>query len=198
MSISPHREEVTTTSKRLPGDEGVWVFIGADMMMFGVFFVTFVHDRLKDVALYESSRLALNPTVGAINTLLLLAGSLFVVRALEGAREGSVGPVRRNLLLAIFSGVGFAISKFFEYRSEIAAGHTLVSNDFFMFYFAFTGVHLAHLLLGLAVLMWLRSSANEGVGTARYVKFLECGGIYWHMVDLLWIMLFPLLYLLKA
>ncbi len=187
-----------TDQRKLAGDEGVWFFICADITLFGVLFGLFMVERYKAVALFEQSRLALDPLLGALNTLILLSSSWLVALAVHSARAGQREAVGRYLVLSMLVGAGFAVTKVFEYWHKIAAGITLLTNDFFMFYFALTGLHFLHFLVGLVVLgvCWFKSR-HEAID-ARYVVWIESSGCYWHMVDLLWIVLFPMLYLLHA
>ncbi|MBI4693940.1 MAG: cytochrome c oxidase subunit 3 family protein [Gammaproteobacteria bacterium] len=184
--------------RRLAGDEGVWFFITADLMMFAVFFAVFMTARLDEVALFEQSRQRLNPAIGLLNTAILLSSSWLVALAVHAARAGRREAVSRLLGLGILVGSGFAVSKACEYTAKISAGVTLLTNHFFMYYFALTGLHFVHFLAGMAVLgvCW-RKSRHEAID-GRFLVWLESAGCYWHMVDLLWIFLFPMLYLLRA
>src|ERR1700675_859107 len=94
-------------------------------------------------------------------------------------------------------GGGFFVSKVFEWAGKIAAGITLNSNEFYSFYYMFTGIHLVHVLLGMGVLMYLLVRSKRPDPGASYAALMEGGGAFWHLVDLLWVVLFPLLYLLR-
>ena len=96
------------------------------------------------------------------------------------------------------AGAGFAATKAFEYADKIGAGLTMVHNDFFMFYWTLTGLHFVHFLIGMVVLGVCLYKARQDALDARFVVWIESGGCYWHMVDLLWIMIFPMIYLLRA
>jgi nitric oxide reductase NorE protein len=185
-------------SARLPGDSGVWIFIIADMGAFALFFLLFTVGRVGNPALYEESRQHLNATLGLLNTLILLTSSLFMVRAVEAARREDRGGVSRSLALTILIGLGFAVSKFVEYAAKAEAGISLTTNEFFTYYFVFTGIHFLHFVIGIGALAMMLSKSGRGVLDARFVTWIESVGCYWHMVDLLWIMLFPMLYLLRA
>ena len=104
----------------------------------------------------------------------------------------------RYLALTMLVGGSFAVTKVFEYWHKISAGITLLSNDFFMFYFALTGLHFLHFMVGMVVLAVCWSKSRRVPMDADYVVWIESSGCYWHMVDLLWLVLFPLLYLLRA
>ena len=173
------------------------MFILGDMLMFGLFFVVFMQARAADSALFLDAQAGLNLHLGAVNTLLLLTSSWFVVKALHAARAQGRHLSARWLIAAIMCGVGFASVKLFEYSEKIGAGITLTTNDFYMYYFIFTGIHFMHVLIGMGVLMfmWMRVRTTELV--EGEITMLESGATFWHLVDLLWIVLFPLLYLVK-
>jgi nitric oxide reductase NorE protein len=190
--VAPLREE-----RRLPGVEGVWAFVFADMTTFAVMFISFMIDQRKNPALFEQSRQALNRDFGGINTLILLTSSMLVVLAIDALKHGWPRLAPRFLVLAMACGFAFMLSKAFEYTEKFKAGITLLTNDFFMYYFVLTGIHLVHVIAGNVVLavLWFKSrSQSAGGGNLR---LYESGATYWHMVDLLWICLFPLLYLVR-
>ena len=190
--------QAVTGQRRLAGDEGVWFFITADITMFAVFFALFVVERYKAVALFETSRQKLDPVLGVLNTLILLSSSWLVALAVHSARSGRRHAVQRYLTLGMLVGAGFAVSKIFEYWQKISHGITLLSNDFFMFYFALTGLHFLHFVIGMVVLAVCLAKSRTDALDQKYVVWIESSGCYWHMVDLLWIVLFPMLYLLHA
>jgi nitric oxide reductase NorE protein len=119
-----------------------------------------------------------------------------VVTGVECARKRDRAGLLRFWAAAMMVGAGFAVTKCIEYADKFSHGVTMLTNDFFMFYFFLTGIHFLHFLVGMAALgfLWFKARAEPLEGP--YLGWLESGGIYWHMVDLLWIMLFPLLYLL--
>ncbi len=183
---------------RLPGDPGVWVFIIADMGAFALFFLIFTAGRIASPALFEASRQHLDATLGLINTVILLTSSLFMVRAVEAAHAGERKAVARNLGLTILIGLGFAVTKIIEYRAKGAAGIGLTTNEFYTYYFVFTGIHFLHFVIGIGALLMMLAKARRDDLDDRFRVWIESVGCYWHMVDLLWIMLFPMLYLLRA
>ena len=179
----------------VPGEEGVWVFIGGDLIVFAVFFVTYALARQQELALFESAQALLDRRLGLLNTLLLLTSSLFVAQAVAAVRRGD-GRARRLLLGAILLGSGFVIVKAFEYSAKIAHGFTLNSNSFSIYYYMFTGIHLVHVLIGLGVLCFTLARFDRAGRMQGGVALIEGSGAFWHLVDLLWIILFALLYLL--
>jgi nitric oxide reductase NorE protein len=183
---------------KLPGDPGVWIFILADCCAFALFFLIFTVGRMGDPALYEHSRQMLDANLGLLNTLILLTSSYFMVRAVEAARHGERSKVIRNLILAMGIGAGFAVTKVIEYSTKIHHGITMLTNEFFTYYFVFTGIHFLHFIIGIGVLAVCLAKSRKDPLDARYVTWIEASGCYWHMVDMLWIVLFPMLYLLRA
>ena len=175
---------------------GILTFIIADILIFGVLFVSFMIERSHQVPLFDRSAAMLDVRLGLLNTLILMTSGLFVVLAVHAAREGRASPTRRWLLVSFLIGAGFGVNKVIEYSDKLAHNITMLSNDFFMFYFVLTGVHFVHFLVGMVVLalLWFRAS-SEAVDGPLF-GWIESGGLYWHMVDLLWIVIFPLLYLL--
>ncbi|OZE99777.1 hypothetical protein CH302_10830 [Rhodococcus sp. 15-2388-1-1a] len=183
-------------SGRLPGIEGVWVLICGDLAIFTLLFGSFVHARSTAVPEFESGRQFLSPDWGGLNTLVLLTSSWFVVRALLALRAGRVGEGRRWIGAGAALGAVFAVSKAFEYAREMRHGFTPASSEFSMYYYSLTGIHLVHVLcgtVGLTVFALVHTRAARAGASAGF----ESMAIYWHMVDLLWIFLFPMLYLLK-
>jgi len=190
--------ETRVFHRRIPGDGGVWVFITADICAFALFFLLFTIGRVGQPTLYERSRQFLNPSLGLLNTLILLTSSWLMVRAVRAARAGERGPVRLNLALAMVIGAGFVVTKGFEYGEKFAAGITMLTNEFFTYYFVFTGIHFLHFLIGMCALAVCLIKSRKSALDGKFVTWIEATGSYWHMVDLLWIVPFPMLYLLRA
>jgi nitric oxide reductase NorE protein len=188
---------VDPVAGHVPGEVGIWVFICGDLLVFSMFFGIFVHERSQSSGVFEQSRETLSLTFGAVNTLLLLTASLFVVLGVNAARRQAPRLAPRMFALAALCGCGFVLNKVLEYSSKIQAGHTPDANDFYMYFFVFTGVHLLHLLLGLVALAIMVRIARKPVLGHHDIRNLEAGASYWHLVDLLWIVLFAVLYLMR-
>ncbi|MBB3600642.1 nitric oxide reductase NorE protein [Mycolicibacterium sp. BK556] len=190
--------ESAPPGKHIPGEAGIWVLLFGDMLVFTVLFVVYLHRRGANRELFAESQNALNRNFGAINTLVLLTSSVLVVFAVAALRSERLRPLAPRLTLAGFAvGCCFVIVKVFEYHEKISAGITPSTNEFFMYYFVLTGLHLAHVVIGLAVLLALSRLARNPAPSRTHVAFFEGGGCFWHMVDLLWIVIFPLLFLVR-
>jgi nitric oxide reductase NorE protein len=183
---------------RLPGVEGIWALIGADAVIFAVLFGSFMQERLHSPGVFEVSRHTLNMNLGGLDTLILLTSSWMVALAIQALKGDLVDRVPRYLLAGVLTGLLFMVSKSIEYFQKITHGITPATNSFFMWYFTLTGIHLFHVVLGTALLtfVWTRSRGGRYRSSNRAVP--ECVASFWHLVDLLWIVLFPLLYLMKA
>ncbi|HZZ51698.1 MAG TPA: cytochrome c oxidase subunit 3 [Pseudonocardia sp.] len=186
--------EVSKT-RRLPGMEGIWVFIGADSVIFAVLFGSFMHDRHRSVALFEASRHTLNFNLGGLDTLILLTSSWLVALAVQTVKRGELDRTPRFLLGGALTGLLFVISKSVEYSEKFIAGITPATDPFYMWYFVLTGIHLLHVLAGTSLLIYVWTRARARVYRPDSRVMLECVASFWHLVDLLWIVIFPLLYL---
>jgi nitric oxide reductase NorE protein len=194
--------EVVTTDRvkprRLPGVDGIWVFIGADSVIFAILFLSFMQDRLKNPAIFEASRQTLNMNLGGIDTIILLTSSWSVALAVQAMKRDQIDREPRLLLGGAVTGLMFVASKSIEYFEKFAHGITPGTNPFYMWYFTLTGIHLIHVVVGTSLLTyrWVRSWRGTYDHLHRAVP--ESVASYWHLNDLLWVVLFPLLYLMKA
>lgn len=174
----------------------MWVFILGDVMVFSLFFATYVWYRGENPVLYAASQRTLNEDFGAINTLLLLTSSWFVAAALARVRRGARAGAALLIALGMLCGLGFVGIKFAEYHAKFAAGITILTDEFFMFYFMLTGIHFMHVMIGLGVLTYLFFALRRPA-RAGEIQTFEGGAAFWHLVDLLWVVLFALLYLMR-
>jgi nitric oxide reductase NorE protein len=167
------------------------------MTVFALLFATFAYYRAQQVQIYLLSQAALNRTFGLTYTLLLLTSSWVFALGIDSVRKGRPSAARPLFAIAFACGASFVIMKCFEYSAKVRAGITPMTNDFYSFYYILTGLHLMHVLVGMIVLLFMRSLARTSHPTNSQVALLECGATYWHMVDAIWIVLFPLFYLMK-
>lgn len=168
-----------------------------DMTVFAVLFGAYLQQRGHEPNLFAHAQDALSRDVGAANTVILLSSSLLVVHATRAA-DGSLNRHAPRLLVgAMMLGLAFVGLKAWEYTDLVASGITPHTNDFFMYYFALTGLHLAHLAVGLVVLTALLMLSRRKHLTTSQFAFVEGGACFWHMVDLLWLIIFPLVFLVR-
>ncbi len=181
----------------LPGFNGIWVFMIMDLIFFAIFFLSYLQERASRVDLFNASQESLNVPLGLINMIVLLTSSWLVAMAVAAAKAGRSTQAARLLQAGACLGAGFVLIKLFEYFEKARVGISILSNEFFMFYFSLTFFHFLHVLVGLFVLHRLAQRARAGLYGPGRMHGLETGAVYWHMVDLLWIMLFPLLYMAR-
>lgn len=183
------------------GDGAIWIIIYIELITFGLFFMGFAYTRMENRELFNNSQLLLDPKIGFINTLILLSSSYFVAKAVWLAKNSTQKEIEQkggfSLLVAIFLGGFFLVLKLVEFIDKYQNGINLSTNSFFMFYFLLTMFHFMHIVLGLIILINLYNNTHLGLYTNKEHKGLQTGASYWHMVDLLWIVLFPLVYIIR-
>lgn len=180
-----------------PGDLAIWLFIYAELLAFGVFFLSYAFARAHNVELFNDSQRFLNRESGAINTVVLITSSYFVVRAVAAIRNGLSRQCAYWLGAAIALGGVFLVIKLFEFHAKFSAGISLSTNTFYMFYLSLTIFHFMHVILGMVILAAVMLKARRGGYTAEEHTGVETGASYWHMVDLVWLILFPLVYVIR-
>lgn len=190
-----------TIKKYPPGDFAIWIIIYIELVTFGALFLGYAYSRSLDIELFNQSQLLLEQSYGFINTIFLITSSFFIVKAIETIKKkqrANTFFVASNYILAAISlGTIFLILKIFEFSQKYEEGINLSTNSFFMFYFLLTIFHFLHVLLGVIILFNLYKKTKIGAYTQSNHIGLETGASYWHMVDLLWIILFPLIYIMR-
>ncbi|ADE11361.1 cytochrome c oxidase subunit 3 family protein [Sideroxydans lithotrophicus] len=180
-----------------PGDLAIWFFIFAELLAFGIFFVAYAFARAHNVELFNESQQHLSISSGAVNTLVLITSSYFMVRAVAAIKRDVSRECAGWIAAAIMFGGIFLVIKLFEFHAKFSAGITLSTNTFYMFYLSLTIFHFMHVILGMVILAAVMLKAMAGGYTAESHADVETGASYWHMVDLLWIILFPLVYVIR-
>jgi len=174
------------------GRLAVWWVIGSEIVIFGGLLASYVMYRLAHDAFAEQAAHT-NTWIGAFNTFVLLTSSLFAVQAHKAADAGDGPKAARYLYLTCGGGLLFICVKAFEWYTEITHGYTITASPFWSFYYTAAGLHALHVIAGVVVMLIVAASAR------RYMELhrVELIGLYWHFVDIVWIFLFPLLYIAK-
>ena len=189
---------------------GMWVFLVTEIMFFGGMFMIYILYRVLYPEGWVLGSNHLNVALGALNTGVLICSSLTMALAVRSAQIGSKKGQVINLILTIIFGSVFLIVKYFEYAEKFE--HHLVPGPnfdmslplanqqqlFFSIYFMMTGIHALHMVVGIGLMLVVLAMAWRGRFSASYYTPVEVSGLYWHFVDIVWIFLFPLLYLLGA
>lgn len=179
----------------LPGDGAMWFFVLGDMIIFGLYFVAFMIFRRREVNEFTAAQHDLYLDIGVANTLLLLFSSWLAARSVLAIRSGDTERTVRLLTGTGLCGVVFIAMKLIEWWLEVDAGHTFPSNTFMSFYFVLTGVHLLHVIMGIVILTIVVGLMRKN--PRPHAGVVEQATTYWHMVDLLWVIIFALLYVLR-
>jgi cytochrome c oxidase subunit 3 len=196
--------------QREAGSLGMWVFLVTEVMFFGGFFVAYIVYRLFNYEAFAEASAHLNWKLGALNTAVLIGSSLTMALAVYFAQVGSRRSLVACMSLTILLGLVFLVVKFVEYgdkfRDRLVPGYNFhwegnyprQAELFYSIYFGMTGLHALHMVIGIGVMLVLLYLSYRGRFTPEYHAPVELTGLYWHFVDIVWIFLFPLLYLIGA
>ncbi len=188
---------------------GMWVFLLTEIMFFGGLFMMYTVYRAVYPNVFGLASSTLNEIIGAANTAVLLCSSFTMVLAVRGAQLGKRRTVMLFLVLTIILGLVFLGIKGFEWNQKFQEHHvpglgfhlegTALQGQaqlFFSLYFAMTGLHALHMVIGCGLMLYLLWKTYQGTYSPDYYTPIDMGGLYWHFVDIIWIFLFPLLYLI--
>lgn len=179
-----------------PGDLALWVFILAELLVFAVFFSAYAFTRAGHVELFNTFQQTLDTNAALVNTLALITSSYFVMRAVAAIREGRQQHSLRWLLAAMLMGFVFLGVKSGEYVHHFEHGINLRTNLFYMFYLSLTFFHFMHVIMGMIILAAVAFKMKQGAYSKEEHTGVESGASYWHMVDIVWLVLFPLVYIM--
>jgi len=177
---------------------GMWLFLATELLFFGGLFAAFAVFRTMYFDVFHLSSKELNWQAGFLNTIVLLVSSAVVAIGVEAAQKGNNKKVIITMVFAALCGGIFMVVKYFEYSAKYEHGFMFKQpgfNLFFALYFCLTGLHGIHVLIGMGLLSWVAWLASKNRFSETYYTPVEIVGLYWHLVDLVWIFLFPLLYL---
>lgn len=173
----------------LPGNPIMWVLIISELLVFGAFFLGFGVARMLQPDLFRAGQAMLDLRLGGLNTLILVTSGWAAAKAVQARRYELIGRSRLWLGGAMALGCGFLTVKGIEYADKAAHGIGIETDTFFTLFYLMTGFHALHVVMGLVVLAI--------VGWKNTPDNLETGAAFWHMVDLVWLILFPIVYLVR-
>jgi len=176
-----------------PGGILLWILIFLELITFGIALIALVMNSKENPELFHQSRLALNSTFGAVNTIFLLTSGAFMAVTVHQFKQNNLKKASLFIKLTMLGGLLFLLLKGFEYYLKIESGHTLGSNSFFTFYWLLTGFHVIHVLVGLIILLFAQNGLKK---RETLLEDIEASAAFWHMCDLIWLLLFPILYLI--
>lgn len=187
---------ISIVEKRLPGDLAMWFFILAELTVFAILFIGFAVSEQLNPKIFNEGKDKLHQISGLINTLTLITSSFFVALALNKMHQGFGKQAAQLLVVAKLVASVYIGVKIWEYLSLFEQGIDIETNTFFTLYFMITFFHLMHVLLGMVILVFVTLKAAKNEYNVSNISGFESGASYWHMVDLLWIILFPLIYVI--
>lgn len=191
---------------------GMWLFLITEILLFSGMFVAYTVYRVWHPEVFLIASEALNPFLGGLNTVVLLASSLTVALSIHFVQKDQIQKMNWMLLLTVLCAAIFMVVKYFEYTAKfehgLYAGEAFhphagyeqfdipYARQFFSIYFVMTGIHGVHVLIGMGMFTWLYTRGLRGHFSSEWYTPVELSGLYWHIVDLIWIFLFPLMYLI--
>jgi cytochrome c oxidase subunit 3 len=206
------------------GKQGVWIFMATEIMMFGGLFVAYFIYRFSFPEMYTAGGDSLNWKIGAFNTLVLLFSSFTMAQAVTETMKGENKKALKLVIITTLCALTFMVIKYFEYKAKFShglfPGFDMWNPDmeyikshirdpelmgafsstnlrlFYVLYFAMTGLHGIHILVGVGLMIWLMKRLKNNEFSSKYYTAVEGVGLYWHIVDIIWIFLFPLMYLI--
>jgi len=178
-----------------PGGILLWIIIFLELITFGVALIAMVFSAKEDPILFHESRLHLNVTFGTINTVLLLTSGFFMAASVHELKGQRKEKAKKYLLATMLFGVLFLVLKSIEYNAKLDAGLIMGSNTFFTYYWMLTLFHVIHVIVGLVILTSVYFGLKKKNSTTK-IEDVEASAAFWHMCDLIWLLLFPVIYLL--
>ncbi len=182
---------------RIPGNKGIWVGIYCEMTEFALMFLVYFLAKAHFPSAFQEGPTRLATSAGTANTVFMLTSSYFVVRALHAVRGDRIRSAMRWLCLALLMGLSYLVVKFVEFQWYTAQGIRINTNAFFTVYYYLTLNHLVHVFWGSLGILWVLARTKMGAYSSKNYEGLEAFASYWHTIDLAWLIIFPLLYVLR-
>jgi len=196
FSLNGLKEEQMIKAK-MPGNVAVWILIYAELSEFALFFIVFLIAKAHYADVFAMGPARLNVTAGMLNTLVLVSSSFFIAKAVEAIKLGDKQRCLRWLYITLLAGATYCGIKAWEYGWNESAGIHSRTNIFYSFYYYLTFNHLLHVLIAMCTIFWVTLRTHFDAYSANDYEGLESAAFYWHMIDLTWIIIFPLVYVLR-
>lgn len=178
-----------------PGGILLWLIIFLELFTFGAALIAMVYYGKEEPNIFHESRQMLNVSFGTINTIILLTSGFFMAVTVRHIKQNSIVKAKKYLLVTMFFGLLFLCVKSFEYYLKLQAGLDFGYNTFFTFYWSLTLFHVIHVIVGLVILTSVYFSLNKE-NNETLIEDSEASAAFWHMCDLIWLILFPIIYLI--
>lgn len=177
-----------------PGGILLWIIIYIELFTFGIALIAMVYFGNQEPTLFHESRLQLNATFGTINTVFLLTSGFFMANTVHELKQNETSKAKKYLITTMIFGMLFLILKSIEYYLKIDSGILMDTNTFFTFYWMLTLFHVSHVIVGLIILAIILFGLRKENNTQ--LEDVEASAAFWHMCDLIWLLLFPVIYLI--
>ena len=177
-----------------PGGILLWIIIFLELLTFGMAIIAFLISSKSEFSLFHESRLQLNITLGSCNTIILICSGYYMAKAVNYFKENDSKRFSSSLHLTMLIGSLFIVLKSIEYYYKIKNNLLIDTNTFFTFYWLLTIFHLIHVIVGIIILIVIRYKTKQQPNIIT-IDDVEAAGAFWHMCDLIWLFIFPLLYL---
>lgn len=197
MLLTATHSEQDPAAGTIPGNKGIWAGILSEMTEFALLFGVYFIARAHFPEAFREGPLRLSLFAGTFNTLLMISGSYFVANAVIAIRQNRPEVSVRWLVLVLIAACGYMVTKYFEFRWNVSQGITGSTGIFFTVYYYLTFTHMVHVLWGIMGLLWVIARTQTGAYTPQNHEGMEAFASYWHATDLVWLIIFPLLYLLR-
>jgi heme/copper-type cytochrome/quinol oxidase subunit 3 len=195
--MNPETNSLPDTNTGIPnGKLGMWIFLASEVMLFGSFLSAYVILRSGSDAFSVPPAEMMGIPLATLNTFILICSSVAMVLALDAVQKNDQKGLVRNLMITIALACCFLGIKAYEYHHKWSEGITLTYNLFGSFYYTLTGLHGLHVVAGIVFLLYILINAKRGRYDAQNHARVEYAGLYWHFVDLVWVLVFPIFYLL--
>lgn len=179
-----------------PGGILIWLILTVEVVTFLMAIISFMYARSTEVEIFNTAQTNLNATLGTLNTIILITSGYFMARTVSAVKKDENTQANKFILVSIVLGLLFLVIKSFEYYHKIDLGLTIRTNTFFTYYWFLTGFHFLHVLIGVLLLIGVKSSIKKSVYNAKNFMDIESVATFWHMCDIIWILIFPVLYLM--
>jgi len=180
-----------------PGGILIWIVLTVEIITFLLAIISFMYTRSQDVELFNSAQGHLNATLGTLNTILLITSGYFMAKTVSAIKKDENKKANQFILIAAVMGFLFLVIKGFEYYNKIDLGLTLRTNTFFTYYWFLTGFHFLHVSVGVILLLAIKPSIKNKTYNSKDFLDVETVATFWHMCDIIWILIFPVIYLMS-
>jgi heme/copper-type cytochrome/quinol oxidase subunit 3 len=194
----PYNEELRPDTGLYNAKLGIWIFLASEIMLFGGLFSAYIMLRVGAPVWPPLGTAELNIPMATFNTVVLITSSVTMVMAWASLKMNNFAKFKMYMGLTLLFSAIFLVVKYFEYSAKLSHGFTPAHDTFLAIYYTMTGLHVLHIIGGMIVngYLWLPGSKMWETNPERFTNRVEVSGLYWHFVDLVWIFLFPSLYLL--